>query len=207
MIQSAITKHDFFLVGVIGFFFGLFLVPILYNLRISFLPLTWTLGIGAIIFFTISAMIALWVASLVARVIPVAFQLAKFAAVGAFNTFLDWGVLNMLIAISGVASGLLFAGFKGISFVVANTGSYFWNKYWTFDQKGTASAKEIGKFFLVSVIGFGINVGVASFLVNIVSAPTAFSAAQWANVGAAVATVASLIWNFLGYKFLVFVKK
>ncbi|MBP6855838.1 MAG: GtrA family protein [Candidatus Pacebacteria bacterium] len=206
-MQQTITKHDIFLVGVIGFFFGIFLIPILYNLRISFLPLTWGMAVGAIVCFTVGAMVALWVASLVARVFPIVLQLAKFVAVGAFNTFLDWGVLNMLIAVSGVAAGIWFAGFKGLSFIVASTGSYFWNKYWTFDQKGSASAQEIGKFFLVSIIGFGINVGVASFLVNVINAPGQVSPAQWANIGAALATVVSLMWNFLGYKFLVFVKK
>ena len=91
-----------------------------------------------------------------------------------------------------------------MSFIIANVNSYFWNKHWTFSSGKSATAGEFGKFFTVSVIGFAVNVGAASFIVNVIAAPAGFSPAMWANVGAVVATLAALAWNFLGYKFIVF---
>ena len=59
---------------------------------------------------------------------------------------------------------------------------------------------------VVSTIGLFINVGALSLIVNSIGAPGAVSPALWANIGALIATAASLIWNFLGYKFIVFRK-
>lgn len=200
------TKKDFSLVAIIGACFAIFSVPILKNIGLISSVNVFAVFVAALAV-ALCAVIALWLAALIARRIPVIFQVAKFAAVGAFNTFLDWGILNLLIALSGVAAGIWFSVFKGCSFLVANSGSYFWNKYWTFQNKDRASVGEFGKFFLVSVIGAVINIGVASLIVNGIDPLWSLSAPQWANVGAALATVVSLVWNFVGYKFLVFIKR
>jgi putative flippase GtrA len=161
-------------------------------------------GAGVVIAVIAVFNIALFVAELMKNVIPVLVQMVKFVAIGSFNTVLDFGILNILIFATDIASGYWYSGFKAISFCFASVNSYFWNKYWTFYSREEASAKEFGKFFIVSGIGFLINVGAASFIVNIMNAPDGFSPVRWANVGAVVATLASLLWNFLGYKFLVF---
>jgi len=201
-----VRLKDYGLVALIGACFALFSVPIFSNIqtRVEFsLPLVLGLMVGASLF----AVVALWVASLIAKRIPVILQVAKFSAVGAFNTFLDWGILNILIAAFSIATGAWFSVFKGVSFIVANAGSYFWNKYWTFQSQERASAREFGKFFSVSVIGAVLNVGVASAIVAWVHAFGQVNPIQWANVAAVVATVISLVWNFVGYKFLVFTSK
>src|SRR3989344_2662710 len=96
-------------------------------------------------------------------------QAIKFVLVGILNTLVDLGVLNLLIFASGIASGFGYSAFKGISFTVAVINSYFLNKFWTFKMRETEGVKrEFAQFFIVSLIGFGINVGVASFVVNVV---------------------------------------
>jgi putative flippase GtrA len=200
-----LTKRDYALVVFIGACFGLFAVPILRGINISFVKVGWTVGIGLVVFFGLFAALALAVAAYVSRWIPVVLRVAKFSAVGAFNTFFDWGILNMLIAMFDVPFGAGYAVAKGTSFTIASIGSYFWNKYWTFDA---GRAKEVGKevttFIVVSVIGLLINVAVSSFIVNDVGHPALFTPQRWENVGAALATVVSLVWNFIGYKFVVF---
>jgi len=140
-------------------------------------------------------------------------QAGKFVLVGILNTLIDLGVLNLLIFITGIASGFGYSAFKGISFTVAVVNSYILNKFWTFSAFAKASAdkkssgREFSQFFIVSVIGFGINVGVASLVVNVIGNPFTFSGVSdtiWANVGAIVATFCAMAWNFLGYKFIVF---
>ena len=201
-----ITKKDYFAISIIGFFFGLLLLPVLSNIKIPFFVLNFKNAFLIIIGFIIFANLALWFASLLSRFVPIFLQVAKFAAVGGLNTLLDLGVLNVLILISGVAAGYWYPVFKGISFVVANINSYFWNKHWTFGVSDSANIKEFSQFIAVSLVGFAINVGAASLLVNFIGSPESISPERWANIGALSATIFSLVWNFIGYKFFVFKK-
>ncbi|PIP92113.1 hypothetical protein COW77_01700, partial [Candidatus Wolfebacteria bacterium CG18_big_fil_WC_8_21_14_2_50_39_7] len=82
--------------------------------------------------------------------------------------------------------------------------SYFWNKHWTFGVSDSANIKEFSQFMAVSLVGFAINVGAASLLVNFIGSPESISPERWANIGALSATIISLVWNFVGYKFIVF---
>jgi len=128
------------------------------------------------------------------------YQFAKFFLVGGMNTLVDLGILNLLIFVSEISSGLWYSVFKGFSFLVATINSYLWNKLWTFKTgKGTFS-----QFLVVSFIGLLINVGIASLVVNSIGIQFGLSAAAWASIGALAGSVVGLIWNFLGYKFIVF---
>lgn len=202
-----ITRKDYFLISIIGFFFGLLLLPVLSNTKLIFETITFTNGLFVVLLCFVLANIALFVVSILARWLAIVLELAKFAAIGGLNTLLDLGVLNILISLSGIAVGYWYTLFKACSFIVANINSYFWNKHWTFGASGKTSAKEFGEFFGVSLVGFGINIAIASLVVNVMGAPQAISSARWANIGALSATVISLIWNFIGYKFFVFKKK
>jgi len=136
-------------------------------------------------------------------------QFIRFFFVGLLNTGIDFGVLNFLIYLTGKSSGIYFPVFKSISFIIAVTNSYFMNKHWTFkslDNINGTKASEFFKFFGVYIIGGGINVGVATYVVNYVSAPIGFSPVLWANVGAVFAAAFTLTWNFIGMKFFVFKK-
>lgn len=201
-----ITKKDYFLISIVGILFGLLLLPVLKNIKFFPTGITFAKSALLVLSFFVLANVALWVASLVARRFAVVLEIAKFAAIGGLNTLLDLGVLNVLIIFTGVAAGYQYSLFKGISFVAANINSYFWNKYWTFDSQGGASVKEFAEFLVVSFIGFGINIGIASAVVNLIGAPAGMSPEVWANVGAVSATLVSLVWNFFGYKLVVFRK-
>ena len=199
-IQS-VAKKDYLLVAIIGFVSGLLILPIIKNINFN---LTAIRGAAIVIALTVLAIVALWIASLISRKIPIILQVAKFSATGVLNTLLDIGVLNLLMFMFAITAGAGYSIFKGISFIVANINSYFWNKYWTFGASNSANTKEFGQFFAVSFIGFLINTGSASLIVNYINPLAGISAPLWANVGAIIATLASLIWNFLGYKFIVF---
>jgi len=195
------TKKDFLCILVIGFAVGLLAQPIIGNL-VSQLSLA--LRFAVFFGFLVLAPLLLFIAYLIGKFIPVIYQFAKFAAVGTLNTFIDFGVLNLEIFLFSASSGILYSVFKGISFLAATTNSFFWNKYWTFNSKTPANPKETLKFYVVAIVGWVINVSLASFVVNVLSRPISFSPNLWANVGALVGVAGSFLWDFLGYKFIVF---
>jgi len=161
------------------------------------------------VIFPIGAVVAFAIAHFLVKKIPVFLQVVKFGLVGVLNTFVDLGVLNLLILITGFASGVYFSVFKGISFIVAVINSYYWNKFWTFKKKDPGAVdnrrgSEFAQFLAVSVGGFLVNVGAASLVVNLIGPIGGIDPRTWANLGAIIATLVALAWNFLGYKFFVF---
>jgi putative flippase GtrA len=199
-----LTKKDLFFAGINGFIFGVLIPIVLKNLGIQISPV---IHILIAVAFALLAVVGVYVGYLLSKIAGFFFQLAKFGAVGAANFAVDFGVLNLLIFATGVASGWTFTLFKSISFVVAVINSFIWNKKWTFKKKGgEGTGKDFFQFLFVSVIGLLLNAGTASFIVNVVGPMGTMGDKTWANIATAVASVVVLTWNFLGYKFIVFKK-
>ncbi len=195
-----LKKSDIIISIIIGFLIGVLFLVIFKNVGTE-IPYKWLLPIV----FPFLTLLGIFLAAFIGRKLLMVWQAAKFLLVGALNTFIDLGVLNLLILISGIASGSLYSGFKGISFTIAVVNSYFWNKFWTFKRsKTTAPGKEFLQFFIVSAIGFSINVGAASLVVNGIGPQFGLTAEIWANIGAIAAAFCAMVWNFVGYKFIVF---
>jgi len=135
---------------------------------------------------------------------PVFLQLAKFALVGGLSTAVELALLNLLFLIFGVTEGLGFSIFKTFTFGIALVNSYIFNKYWSFGAGVTVTHIEFGKFFLSNLVGLALNVGTASFIVNMLQSPYMVSSAQWANFAVVIAVTVTMTWNFFSYKFLVF---
>ncbi len=193
-------RKDIIASVIAGALIGLLSLPVIYNLGFSeFVNPLWV-----VLVLWIGTIVGVLVGIAVGRVLPVLFQIVKFGVVGVLNTLVDIGILNLLIAVSGVAAGIGFTVFKGISFIVAVVNSYIWNKSWTFDSGQKANTKEALSFFVVSMIGFFINVTSASIVVNAMPTLFGLNDLAWANVGALLGTLLGLAWNFVGYKFIVF---
>ena len=143
---------------------------------------------------------------LLGKRLPVLYQFGKFASVGVLNTFVDVGVLNLEIATMGTPGAWAYRIFKAISFLAATTNSFFWNKFWTFGSQEPANASQTMKFYLVAIGGFLINVGVASYIFSGIARPLSVSPNLWANIGAIAGVASAFLWDFLGYKYLVFKK-
>lgn len=195
-------KSDALISFIIGFFIGIFFFVGLKIIKIE-VPYGWLL----IIIFPPLALFGMFIASILGKKFLFILQAARFLLVGALNTFIDLGVLNFLMWIFAIAAGLGYSAFKGISFLAATVNSYFWNKYWTFEKKEKKpDPKEFIKFLIITIIGFLINVSIASFVVNIIGPQFGITEVTWGNIGAFAAVFVAWIWNFLGSKFVVFKK-
>jgi putative flippase GtrA len=200
-------RRDWIAITTIGAAVGLLSQPILANIAGAF-NINVTLGARVAVFliFTIAAPVALFILSLLGKFLPVLYQFGKFAAVGIMNTFVDIGFLNLEILVFGTPSTWYYRIFKGISFLAGTTNSFFWNKFWTFESPEPANAKQTIKFYGVAIIGFFLNVTVASYVFTNIARPLSVTPALWANIGAIVGVLVVFIWNFLGYKYFVFKK-
>ncbi|MDD3190921.1 MAG: GtrA family protein [Candidatus Pacebacteria bacterium] len=142
-----------------------------------------------------------------------AIQFSKFVFVGAMNTLIDLGVLNLLVAVLGLSKeSPRFVFLKSASFLAAVTFSYFCNKYFVFKTRdnGRKEMKKEGlKFFSVSLAGFVLNVTAASatffFLTQVAESRVPINIL--ANLSALTGSLFTMFWNFFGYKFWVFKKK
>ena len=195
-------KKDLTYAFIAGLITGVFLIPTLKNNNIIIPYQNFILLLAL----PLAALVGIAIAKIIGRYVKVIFQLAKFTLTGVFNASIDFGILNILMVFSGITAGVGYVIFKSVSFIIANLNSYFWNRMWTFEEKGGGESGEYLKFLIVSIIGLLINVGAASFIVNFTNPSFNFNDNQWANIGAVVGSFAGLLWNFLGYKLIVFKK-
>ncbi len=128
-------------------------------------------------------------------------QKIRFAVVGGTNTALDFAILFILT-------------FAGMDKIVANyfsTGfsllfSFFANKKFTFKHRSGSAKKQFALFLVITL--FGLWVIQPLIIWGCTSALQLYITNDAANLFAAklVATIASLIWNYLLYSRLVFKK-
>lgn len=133
-------------------------------------------------------------------------RFGRFAAIGFTNAAVDFGVLFLLIGLTGSNTGFYFALFKALSFVVASVHSFYWNKFWAFDSGASGGGVgEAARFFGVAAVAVVVNVLAA--LAVVAAGPLAgLDANQWAGVGAVAGSATALIFSFIGFKIFVFHK-
>lgn len=204
------NKKDIFLSLLCGFIAGLFLIIIIKNPIVDeFKDLLKTIGV--LIWFlpfvlSILFLFGILVAKNIFKSIKFLFQFAKFAESGILNTLIDIGILNALMWSTGIVSGTLIIPLNAISFSCAVVNSYFWNKFWTFEKKDKAKGKEFLQFFIVTMVGLGINTAIVYLGTTFILPIADLSGGAWANIIKIAATLISMIWNFSAYKFIVFKK-
>jgi putative flippase GtrA len=130
-------------------------------------------------------------------------QFGKFLAVGTLNTAIDFGTLNLLSWLTGIYGGVRLAPINVAGVLLALTNSYLLNKPWTF-KASARPRRNMGRFVLVSLIGVGLNTALVVALTHVVTRPAGLTPRLWENVAKVLATGGTLLWDFLGYKFLVF---
>lgn len=195
------NKTDYAIALLIGFFVGIFAIPTAVNLGLRNIVLVLAIPwVGAV---AIGA--GVWIGAALARKISFLAQFSRFAAVGLLNTAIDFGILNLLSRASGITAGLIVGGVNLPGFVVAVFNSYFWNKLWVFKDRGPEPFfADFPKFIMVTGIGVLINSGIVIGLTTYVGSSIGLEGGLALNIAKMAATILTLIWNFVGYKFFVF---
>lgn len=119
-------------------------------------------------------------------------QFVKFAFVGFLSFIVDWGVYFVLTRYAL----LFYLAAKALSFVAAATNSYIFNRRWTFRSSDKKIVQEFTKFFIISLIGLGLNTLIMYLAVHYLKINDL--------VAVAVATGIVLFWNFFANKFWTF---
>lgn len=199
-------KKDFLFAAIIGFITAVFARLILINATVSLslggskVPL-WSL----FIILPVVEYIAYVVASKLFSHILFLKQLGRFGIVGLMNFSVDTGILTALSVWTGIFAGVRLAPLNVVSATIAIVNSYFWQRTWTFAEKAPPSRKEFLAFLAITVMGIVINSALVSLLTSVVSPFDGLSTPARIEVAAKIgATLVTLFWNFLGYKFFVF---
>jgi len=127
------------------------------------------------------------------RSLETVIQIAKFMTVGVLNTAIDAAAYFVLTRWLGFRSALVLA--KGIAYVIGMVNSFFWNRSWTFGDKGNIW-RAAGFFTLTHVVALTINAGTMALALDWLGLP------EFIALGAA--TSASFVWNFTLNKLVVF---
>ena len=106
-------KIDVVLALITGEITGWFFYGMLKNMGITIRYLDW----AAALIFPFLALLGLWVCFLMGKKFILIFQAAKYLLIGIMATLVDLGIMNILIMISGIATGMYYSVFKGISFL------------------------------------------------------------------------------------------
>lgn len=193
-------KKDLLASLIVGLIAGPLSLIVLKNLNIS---VPWYY---LIIGFPILTVTGILVARLLGKIIGIFYKFVKFGEVGGLNWLVDLGVINLLVLVSGVATGWLTVFYKAISFSVAVVNSYFWNRHWVFsDAQKQDQTKEATKFLVASLLGLAFNLVVFSIIKFGGQAFfSGISDTMWVNIATVVGSLSAMLFNFILYKIWVF---
>lgn len=119
-------------------------------------------------------------------------EFIKFSLVGASGTVIDW----LIYFIFSRWLGVFYLIAKTISFIIAAANNYLLNRVWTFRSQDNRIVLEFGKFFIVSLVGLGLNVLLMYLAVDIIG---------WGDfIGLIIATGLVMFWNFFANKYWTF---
>lgn len=125
----------------------------------------------------------------------------RFALVGGFNTALDFGLLFLFV---GLGVDKIVANYFSTS--IAFVFSFFANKTFTFKAKGGDAKREFIAFMVVTLLGLWVLQPIIIAGVTAILHATTLNDQLILLIAKLIATVASLIWNYILYARVVFKK-
>ena len=125
-------------------------------------------------------------------------QFIKFCIVGVSNVILDFSVFNLL----AFHFGLYWVLATCMSFLVAVSNSFYWNRRWTFNaaQQGK-SQQRYALFVLINIGGLLLNLTIMKTVMLLLTGAWNHELSpQVANTAKLAATAVVVFWNFFANK-------
>lgn len=128
----------------------------------------------------------------------------RFGIVGGLNTIIDFGLLFAFSSFLGMPRGLANILSTSVAFVF----SFFANKKFTFQSSSKENiVREMILFTVVTLFGLWVIQGLIIHFLTPVIVSFGFAETIALLGSKLIATAASLIWNYLLYSRVVFIKK
>ena len=136
-------------------------------------------------------------------------QLIKFCIVGATSTVVDKAVLYLLLRwVEANAPQVPWWGCATVSFCLAVTNGFFWNRHWTFRARSHGSAgSQYGKFVISNFIGLILNLMFTKLFLIFFTGKIAHEVnpdAKQVLFASLCAVPCVVVWNFTVAKFWTF---
>ena len=127
-------------------------------------------------------------------------RFVKFAIVGAIGAVIDFGVMNLLVAVA--RTPFVIAG--TISFICAVISNFTWNRFWTYpESRSKPLVGQLGQFTLVNAAGLLIRIPILKYLepafdqlLTNLSVMTKYHQFLSHNTTLAIAIGVVMMWNF-----------
>lgn len=120
------------------------------------------------------------------------YQFSRFSGIGFLNTALDFVIINVLIAFTGITAGLELSVLKIISFSLAVIHSYFWNRSWAF---GGSQDRFVNFLFKIGTVGL---LGVLTIAVSIYGAGQKFGGGYFVLLALVFFVIEVGLWKGFG---------
>jgi putative flippase GtrA len=205
--QTFMRPRDYVITSVLAGFSALLIVPILLHTNVLPFKLSSLLIFGFILGIILLEDVALFVCGVAAHYFPFMRKLARFSSAGVFNTILDTSILNGLIYIFKVYAGPSIVAFNLVSFCITLVISYFINRTWSFETAVKPHTKEFSLFIMVVLGSLAINSALIFYLTTIMTPPQGISPVSWVIFAKLLTAIVSMLWNFIGFHFIVFRKE
>ncbi|WP_165874248.1 GtrA family protein [Rubrobacter taiwanensis] len=129
---------------------------------------------------------------------------SKFSAVGAVNTAVDVGVLNLLIWLFPAEENLRLVVYNLVALVAANLNSYLLNSRWTFRERARGDLRQKVLFAAQAVVNVGVATALFWLMVRVLFGATALPPVLEANIAKAVSMVGASTLSFFIMRYVVF---
>src|SRR3990167_5586210 len=182
-----ITKKDYWIGAVVGFFTGLLALVMAFYLEISFPYKEAAFLVGVPVFFAFGV----WLGGFLGRYYPFFEQFGKYVTAGFLSTLIDFTTLNVVSNLTGITAGIVVGWVNMPGFIIAVFNGLF---------------SDFPKFLAITVGGLILNTVSIIIITTYIPAPAYFTPGRWLNLAKVLASILVIIWNFTGFKFIVFRK-
>jgi putative flippase GtrA len=197
------VNKDYECALILGLIIGFFLLPIennfFHGLNIIFANLALVCGMPLL------CLTSFFVAKLLFEKNKTIVQFIRFALIGVANTAVNVGIFNYFVNITGVTRGIPVVVISAVAFLAGIVNSYIWNSHWAFKDGFTNSVYQFERFFLVTFMGLLVNIVMVIMVTTLVHqlGPEILEL----NVANLIGVLFAMVWNFFGYRHLVFKEK